>query len=557
MSAERRVFSRLMAGNRRWLLGAIVLAILAALASVGLVAVSGWFLTATALAGLSAAIRLEVFLPAALIRAFAILRTVGRYLERLLTHELIFRGISRLRAGLFRSLSNRPLPELDALADERALTRLVADAERLEAHHATMRIPLLAALATSVALAATLALLLDPAAGLTVLAVALALAWLVVGGSRRAGIARAADSLRRDRGARYLGGLLDAHRELHHLDPNRGLRDRILNAFERHGLRETGRAASAGRMEGLMALLVIVGVAVLLAQAATVPPETRETGLAGAPRIALGVLALLALGAVWGGLHEAWQQRVVTALAARRLDRDLAASPGPRSVGTVGAAAKNTPPELRLEAIRVRRGLADQALLEDIHLELAPGAWLAISGRSGCGKSTLAELLTARLIPDSGRVLMDGRELSELPEAVLFRRIGLLQQDNVLFADTLWRNLVVGAPDSEPDNVIRALEDLGLEYLVPHLDTWIGSGGRQLSGGEARRICLLRTLLAGPELVILDEPLRGLDAVNRDRVLNCLREQLDGRSLLWLDHQAPDLPLTAHWQLQDGRLERA
>lgn len=552
-NAERSVLGRLLAGNRRWLGVAALLAMLAAAASVGLVAVSGWFLTASAIAGAAAAVRLEVFLPAAAIRALAVLRTLGRYLERLVSHEFIFRGITRLRDTLFRGFAARPMPELEALGDDRAVNRLLRDAERLEAYHAGIWLPFLGALFASLLLVVLAAWLVSGATALVVATTGVLLALVVNASSGRSGRSAIRLDLRRDHANRRLGALLDGYRELHHLDPDRHLGRALADDFRRIGQQQTELARRAGGGEALGGLILIAGVGVILVLAASLAPQARPEGLEWAPRIALLSLGLLATGAVWAGLHEAWQRRPAVRLAARRLHRDL---PDPHAAPDQAGSPRELSPSLQFQGIHLRRGLTGHAVLEELDLDLAPGEWLAITGRSGSGKSSLAGLASGLLAPDRGDVLLGERPLATVAEAERFRTLGIFQQQDGILADTLRRNLELGlGEDGDVRRIREALQGVGLGYLESRLDEWVGPGGRALSGGETRRVGLIRTLLAPARLVVLDEPLRGLDARSRERTLTWLRGQLAGRTLLWLDHAPPPLPLDRVLHLENGGLQ--
>lgn len=192
---------------------------------------------------------------------------------------------------------------------------------------------------------------------------------------------------------------------------------------------------------------------------------------------------------------------------------------------------------LVLEALRVTQG---DRLLVDLSARVAPGEVLTIMGPSGTGKSTLLGAITGTLAPEfrtSGRVRLNGREVTTLPTRD--RRIGILFQDALLFPHlTVAGNLGFALPARIPDRAARiemALAEAGLA----------GFGRRDpstLSGGERARVALMRTLLAEPQALLLDEPFSRLDAALREQirgfVLDTARQH--GLPVILVTHDAED-----------------
>jgi putative thiamine transport system ATP-binding protein len=190
-----------------------------------------------------------------------------------------------------------------------------------------------------------------------------------------------------------------------------------------------------------------------------------------------------------------------------------------------------------LEALRVTQG---DRLLVDLSARVAPGEVLTIMGPSGTGKSTLLGAITGTLAPEfrtSGRVRLNGREVTTLPTRD--RRIGILFQDALLFPHlTVAGNLGFALPARIPDRAARiemALAEAGLA----------GFGRRDpstLSGGERARVALMRTLLAEPQALLLDEPFSRLDAALREQirgfVLDTARQH--GLPVILVTHDAED-----------------
>ena len=193
-------------------------------------------------------------------------------------------------------------------------------------------------------------------------------------------------------------------------------------------------------------------------------------------------------------------------------------------------------PLVRLE--RVSRHYGTLHALDGVDLEIRAGEWLAVMGPSGSGKSTMVNLLAALDQPTSGRIVVDGVEITALGESgrTRFRRekIGIIfQQFHLLpYLDAVENVMVAQHYHSTADRgeAMAALKRVGLEDRATHLPS-------QLSGGEQQRVCVARALINRPRLILADEPTGNLDADNEDRVLHLLRElHADGHTLVTVTH---------------------
>ncbi len=180
-----------------------------------------------------------------------------------------------------------------------------------------------------------------------------------------------------------------------------------------------------------------------------------------------------------------------------------------------------------------------QKALDALSLQVAPGEHIAILGRTGCGKSTLLQLLTRAWDPQSGDILLNDQPISTLNEAALRRTISVVSQRVHLFSATLRDNLLLAAPDANDDTLSEMLRRVGLEKLLEDggLNSWLGEGGRQLSGGELRRLAIARALLHDAPLMLLDEPTEGLDATTESQMLELLAEVMRGKTVLMVTHR--------------------
>jgi len=168
-----------------------------------------------------------------------------------------------------------------------------------------------------------------------------------------------------------------------------------------------------------------------------------------------------------------------------------------------------------LEAREVRKAYGSVRALEGVSLRVARGRCVALVGESGSGKTTLLRTFNAMVVPDSGRVDVDGRSVSGADPVALRRSIGYVQQEGGLLPHwTVLRNTTLvprlqGTPDADA-NAASALDLVGLP-AAEFGDRW----PRELSGGQRQRVALARALAARPDLVLLDEPFGALDAITR------------------------------------------
>ncbi|MBL0809775.1 ATP-binding cassette domain-containing protein, partial [Klebsiella oxytoca] len=177
--------------------------------------------------------------------------------------------------------------------------------------------------------------------------------------------------------------------------------------------------------------------------------------------------------------------------------------------------------------------------LEKISLQIEAGQHIAILGRTGCGKSTLLQLLTRAWDPAEGEILLNDQPLTQLNEATLRQAMSVVPQRVHLFSATLRDNLLLASPGASDARLAETLERVGLARLLEDsgLNSWLGEGGRQLSGGELRRLAIARALLHDAPLMLLDEPTEGLDATTESQILDLLAEVMREKTVLMVTHR--------------------
>ncbi len=270
---------------------------------------------------------------------------------------------------------------------------------------------------------------------------------------------------------------------------------------------------------------------------------------------AAGVLVVAALAELLDTVPDvARALRLRSAAAARRLA--LADVPVP----TVRRFSAEPPgsAQLALDEVSASWGHPDEAVLDGVSLTLPTGRRLAVTGRSGSGKSTLVAVAAHLLAPASGSARLGGVDYRVLDPAAVRRQVAVVGLADHVFADTVRGNLTLGEAFADGE-LVDALDRVRLgEWLATlpdGLDTPLGSRAATVSGGEARRLALARALLRRPAVLVLDEPVEGLDSPTAQAVLRDLSERDPGLSWLLLAHRPEGLDLVDEtWHLAGGRL---
>jgi ATP-binding cassette subfamily C protein CydC len=468
--------------------------VLALALGTALLAVAGWFITASAVAGLAVASTFSFLFPSAGVQALAWARTLARYQERICTHEATLDLVGSLRTSLFARALLLPRDRVSQLRTSELLGRITVDSDAVENLLLRSSFPILAAIAAVVGAAAMFATLSITLAIVAVAGLVLASAVLVGLAHHQAGQpARRFVAARAD--ARHtLIETLDGLPELRSFGAEQRAAAAATRQLELFGLSRrqlTGLAARGQSIGTFLADLTLL--AVILAAAGLI-----GTRALPAPAFVAVCLVVLAVFEPIVGLPGA-----ITAMARARAASARLTELLPGDAATAPAAA------------------------QDGGLALTAGDTVLLTGASGTGKSTIL------------------RAISEQSEHVT-----LVAQDAHVFDGTIRDNLNLADPTTSEPELWTALAAAALDDTVASfpagLDTPVGPGGAALSGGQRRRLSVAQGLLRHPDVLLLDEPTEALDAPTAARLLAGVRE-FDPNAALVIalhDRQSLILPWT-------------
>ena len=543
---------RLLGPSWRWQALGILLGVLVILANLGLLALSGWFIAGMGLAGLGL-MRIEIFLPAAAIRALAIARTVGRYLERLVTHEATLRLLSDFRVWFYTHLEPLAPARLQTHRSGDLLSRIRADIDSLD--NAYLRV-----LAPTVTAAICVLLVTGFLARFSAGVAAVDLAGLLL-----VGLALPIFAFRAGRGPGSRAVALRAHLRADIADTVRGFEElQVFGALPRQTARHAADDATLAALQFRETRVeaAAAGATLFLMQATMVAslllaiPLTRARALPG-PDLAMIVLLVLASFDTVSALPAAYRALGQTLAAARRIFAIVDTQPAVPEPAVAAAAPGRFDITFRGVSFRYEDG-APWAL-RDVSFHVPQGTALGITGHSGAGKSSLGHLLLRFWEFQEGEILVGGVPIRALAGETLRGLCATVAQQTHLFNTSIRENLRIARPQASDTEMEAALRDAGIleevRAMPQGLETLVGELGTHLSGGQARRIAIARAFLKDAPILILDEPTEGLDAFAEDTVAKALTRLMQGRTTLLISHRGQALRgLAQVVTMSDGRV---
>jgi ATP-binding cassette subfamily C protein CydC len=534
----------------RWLVLSFICLGVTWLAGVALLAASGWFIAACALAGFGLLTNLNIFVPSTLIRGLAIVRTVGRYAERVMGHEAILRVLKDLRVRAFNVVAFRPAHLIDNRRLSDIIQRLMVDVETLDGIPLRVLGPIFAAfmtLAASVWAGAVwghaLIALIIGASGLTVLIVSFVLAKQ---GQKRGAALVQARAIQKIALIDHLGGLAELISNAKQHDSAQHLTQ--LDQQQTHRFNAQEQMASLGE-HGVQAITAMTTIAVIAVAWPTFEP----------PIIALLALMTLGLNEALGALPGAlWRTGEAKAAAERLMDLEtLERVDSPDDISHAidssglldpfGTSNKNLG-HVAFNSIAINNLLCQRqpGKRNPLNLLLKPGMPLVVYGRSGTGKTSLLETIVGELNAEQGGVWSDGTDLLTLPDAKRYKKVTLLAQSDSLMNVSIRQFLSLGLENVSETDLYVALQSVGLDDTLDNtnegLDYTLGVRGSHVSGGQARRLQLAALLIKDPALVLLDEPFRGLQSELVQQLIKGIEPWLLRRCSIIVTHDPDSLP---------------
>ncbi|MEZ8061811.1 MULTISPECIES: heme ABC transporter ATP-binding protein/permease CydC [Vibrio] len=502
-------------------------------ASIGLLTLSGWFISASAVAGLT--IARETFnymLPGGGVRGLAMGRTAGRWGERVVSHNATFKLLTDLRIFFFKKLAPLIPGRISNLRDADLLNRLVADVDAMD--HVYLRLVSPVTVGVFGIFFLTLFLMwFDTSLGLILGSILLImlLVWPVLFyklGKRNGG------ELTQNKADLRVTTLdwIEGYSELTLFGAEERYRNAILetqrklmaNQFVNANL--TGMASAALMLFNGLTLVLMLWLA-----------ADGVGGNAPDPFIALMAFATMASFELLMPIAGAFQHLGQTLSSARRLNEVILSEPEVQFAEEKLDISK--PLDITFSNMTFNYPDSERSVLNAVDLTIPATNKVAIVGQTGSGKSTLIQLLTRYWDPKKGYISIAGIELTQWNESQLRESISVVSQRVDILNGTLRDNLLIARPEATDDHLANILKDVGLEKLLENnaLDSWLGDGGRQLSGGEKRRIGIARAILHDAPILLLDEPTEGLDKQTEQSIMTMFEKHFEGKTVIFITHR--------------------
>lgn len=515
----------------------LILMITGLAASVGLLTLSGWFLAATAIAGVGALF--NFFYPSAGVRGLAIGRTVARYFEKVVTHDATFRVLAKLRVEVFRRIIPLSPSTLNRYRNSDLLNRLVADVDTLDSLYLRLTAPFVSAIVVIGLITLGLSFIdtwLAYFIGLCLLSLLLVIPTLFYNLGKAFGEKL---TLSRSQYRTQFVEFIQSQAELLLFNGEQQVKERM-NKTEQEWQRYQQREANLSGLSGAI-LLLCSGLLISFTLWFSTQADL-GTGVYKAAYIALFTFSALSSFEILMPIGAAFLHIGQIVASAQRINEITQQAPLVAFNGELDFSNMDKTKAL-IEAKNLCFSYPEQEYiaLNKLSLNINAMQKVAILGKTGSGKSTLLQLLVRNYDAQQGELHLAGLPINTYSESALRQQICFLTQRVHIFSDTLRNNLQLASENLISDaTMLDILEKVGLNQLIEQpekLDLWLGAGGRPLSGGEQRRLGLARVLLNQAPIILLDEPTEGLDRETERQILQLILRHCENKTLIMVTHR--------------------
>ncbi|WP_150467488.1 heme ABC transporter ATP-binding protein/permease CydC [Francisella sp. SYW-9] len=530
-------FIKLFKNQTQWMLLGTLLAWSAILMGIGLMSLSGWFISYTgylATTTYAIATSFNYFYPAAGVRSFSLGRIVSRYGERVLTHEATFRILTDVRVWFYEKLEPLAPSHLYKYKSGDLLTRLVNDIAALDNLYVRILSPTVVFILASITVALLFCFFSFTLALLTFIAL-LFIGFIIplfsslLAMKKSYNLNSTSAELKTDitEHVNSLAELKIFDLEGKHFEKIRQQNSNLLKQEEKISI-----------ISGLGSALMTLALGLTVVMVTIFAVKLTQQGYINGAFIALIFLAVMAV----------FESIVPLPLAYQYLGKTLSASK--RILNITDAKPDVVFPENRLDINKSNISFknvcfgytAEQLVLKDFSLEIQANEKIALFAPTGSGKSTVINLLARFWDINSGEIFIGNKDIKEFSEEQLREQMTIINQAPHIFNTTIRENLLLAKSDATDEELSLALEKVQLktylESLPKGLDTWTGELGKHLSGGQQKRLALARAFLQDKPILILDEPTEGLDKETEKLVFKNLQEFMNNKTVVFITHNA-------------------
>lgn len=529
-------FLKLFSTQFKWMFVGTLLALMAILASIGLMSLSGWFISATGFVAISSVMighQFNYFFPAGGVRGFSLLRIVTRYGERVVTHEATFKILTQVRVWIYNCLAPLAPAHLIRYKSGDLLTRFVDDVNAMDNLYIRIISPCIVLVLSIIAigiffsfLSVKIAIITMTCALIAGFVIPILTGRLAKSSSIQLTYDNAALKSSITEHTLSLAELKIFAAELEHTNMIAKQSQQLINVQKRMSV-----------FSGLGSFLMTLMLGATLWLGVWFAVGLVQQGLLNGAFIALIALGIMALYEAIMPLPVAYQYLGKTICAAKRITQLTSQK------STIEFADQRLDIDVingEISFKQINFAYDDRKIFNNFNLAIKAKEKLAIVGPSGCGKSTLINLLCRFWEPQSGYISIAGKDIKTLNEEQLRQSMTVISQHAHIFNATIAENLQIANTQTTQQQMWQALQAVDLrvfvESLPNQLDTWTGEHGKHLSKGQQRRLSLARAFLSKAPILILDEPTEGVDRVTEEKVFTQLLKIMENKTVIMITH---------------------